>query len=103
MNRENAAAFLPLVQALADGKTIQYHHFVKGWIDSNNPSFDGARPEWYRIKPEPREWRGEVIARRYDGGGKLAEFTMRIRGSKSDLPRFGEILSLREILDEETP
>jgi len=59
MNRENAAAFLPLVQALAEGKTIQYNHDVKGWIDDPNPCFDQipcGSPSWWRIKPEPREW-----------------------------------------------
>ena len=56
MNKENASQFLPLVQALADGKTIQ----VLGcdgseWIDIREVKFSD-NPEAYRIKPEPREF-----------------------------------------------
>ena len=55
MNKHNAKDFLPLVQALADGKTIQFKH-ISGWADHESPSFDGQEPERFRIKPEPREW-----------------------------------------------
>lgn len=55
MNSSNAKQFLPLVQALADGKTLQY--FIDGkWNDMNSNGvigFDGP-PERYRIKPEPQ-------------------------------------------------
>lgn len=53
MNAQNANKYLPLVQALADGKTVQYHHSNGDWIDINESSFDG-NPAHYRIKPEPR-------------------------------------------------
>jgi len=55
MNKETAAEFLPLVQALADGKTIQVKHTLGIWKDFIAPSFS-CSPEDYRIKPEPREW-----------------------------------------------
>jgi hypothetical protein len=55
MNKHNAAQFLPLVQALADGKTIQLLHTVRGWEDGENIDFS-LPPESYRIKPEPREF-----------------------------------------------
>ena len=32
MNKDNAKEFLPLVQALADGKTIQFKNAEK-WVD----------------------------------------------------------------------
>jgi len=51
MNKENAHEYLPLVQALADGKTIQVLGKDGNWYDSpllNTP------PSRYRIKPEPR-------------------------------------------------
>ena len=58
MNKDNAAQYLPLVQAVADGKVIQHNPRVMvnaEWIDLHNPSFTEP-PENYRIKPEPREW-----------------------------------------------
>jgi hypothetical protein len=73
MNKENAHLFLPLVQALADGKTIQrklpHCKFVgtnpdgtsyledspEEWIDGGVGGFAfNNNPEFYRIKPEPR-------------------------------------------------
>lgn len=53
MNKENAKDYLPLVQALADGKTIQSIHNGE-WFDLPNPSFNGAA-NLYRIKPEPKK------------------------------------------------
>jgi len=58
MNKENAASFIPLVQALADGKTIQYNSILAPnpkWEDIAETGFI-AGPEYYRIKPEPRVW-----------------------------------------------
>jgi hypothetical protein len=55
MNKENAHLYLPLVQALADGKTIQVKH--NGiWNDCVRVDFN-AEPKYYRIKPEPRTWK----------------------------------------------
>jgi hypothetical protein len=56
MTATNAKDFLPLVQALADGKTIQ-NKTCDGWVDlpGNAIAFSNY-PESYRIKPEPREW-----------------------------------------------
>jgi hypothetical protein len=62
MNKENAHEFLPLVQALADGKTIQMRDVVSEeitlWYDLD-PSdiYFRADPEEYRTKPEPRTWK----------------------------------------------
>lgn len=54
MNKENAHEFLPLVQALADGKIIQYNSYGE-WYDIDEIEFcryDDS--SYYRIKPEPR-------------------------------------------------
>jgi hypothetical protein len=58
MNKENARLFLPLVQALADGKTIQ-HKMSKNWTDIDDHVVIGFydHPENYRIKPEPRTFK----------------------------------------------
>ena len=53
MNKENAHLYLPLIQALAEGKTIQFNHGEGfGWVDRERVQFDFP-PENYRIKPEP--------------------------------------------------
>lgn len=59
MNASNAKDYLPLVQALAEGRVIQAKYQVGmdafGWRDcEGNISFHGLA-ENYRIKPEPRE------------------------------------------------
>jgi hypothetical protein len=53
MNAQNAHEYLPLVQALADGKTIQVYDTLMGWVDREDFVF-GTEPSDYRIKPEPR-------------------------------------------------
>ncbi len=59
MNRTNVHEYLPLVQALVDGKTLQYSKKTTSgqeWSDYENDdefSFTSP-PESYRIKPEPR-------------------------------------------------
>ena len=54
MNKDNAKDYLPLVQALAEGKTIQYNSLDTGWMEPIDISFSRT-PENYRIKPEPLE------------------------------------------------
>jgi hypothetical protein len=69
MNKENAHLFLPIVQALIDGKQIQYKQGCKDisyWVDFEEDEEIGFYddPEDYRIKPEPRTW--EVWAHKND-------------------------------------
>jgi hypothetical protein len=64
MNKENALQFLPLIHALAEGKTIQVMGGM-GYMDVLNPSFNDAISA-YRIKPESRKsW--YRVARKEDG------------------------------------
>ena len=62
MTRQNAHLFLPLAQALADGKIIQVQHYdTKEWRDwgwgagaNSDFRFDESHPpDCYRIKPDP--------------------------------------------------
>ncbi len=59
MNKDNARDYLPLVQALADGKVIQglYHRSngERDWISIEGQVIFDAPASDYRIKPEPRE------------------------------------------------
>lgn len=55
MNKEDAHLYLPLVQALADGRTLQAKDIQGKWFDLDNIALGGGS-EHYRIKPEPRVW-----------------------------------------------
>jgi len=57
MNASNAKDYLPFVQALANGKTIQMSDVDEegGWTDMQYVKFD-EDPERYRIKPELKEF-----------------------------------------------
>ena len=74
MNQQNAKDFLPLIQALADGKTIQIKPLESEWEDIYR--IDVYYPTiYYRIKPEPRTFKivrskltGDIYsAETYDG------------------------------------
>jgi len=54
MDKLQAKTILPFVQALAEGKVIQYRDYGFGtWQDILEPTFIGHTKE-YRIKPEPK-------------------------------------------------
>ena len=58
MNKENAHEYLPLVQAIADGKTVQVIGKDGNWYDSPLLNTPTSR---YRIKPEPRTLKLYII------------------------------------------
>ena len=60
MNSQNAHQYLPLVQALADGKTLQIQN-SQGWIDLTDELNFVFDPEEYRIKPELRTFKLYII------------------------------------------
>jgi hypothetical protein len=99
MNKQNAHQYLPLVQALAEGKTIQIQ-MNAGWMDVSHDvdlRWD-LPPESYRIKPEPREWTGKIIDTRWSCKG-IGEFSICFRGDMGSIPELNEIIRIREILD----
>ena len=53
MTRKEARELLPLIQAYAEGKTIQRIDGKNEWIDLCIVNFDFS-PNKYRIKPEPK-------------------------------------------------
>lgn len=65
MNKKNAHLFLPLVQALTDGKTIQ--HAGANWEDIEELEFsEYDKPKDFRIKPEePRTF--TILRNKYSG------------------------------------
>lgn len=53
MTRKEAEELLPIIQAFAEGKTIQYKTCC-GWEDVNDSVSFVGQPFEYRIKSEPR-------------------------------------------------
>jgi hypothetical protein len=64
MNAQNAREYMPLVQALADGKTIQCNDRGE-WVDVDSLYTDLYGPDEYRIKPEPRTF--NLMIHKYTG------------------------------------
>ena len=57
MTREEAKQLLPIIQAFAEGKTIQVKVTDSGWYDWKNKTDElnfESGPQKYRIKPEPK-------------------------------------------------
>ena len=52
MTKEDIKKFMPLMQAMLEGKTIQRHLDDMGWVYTNK-IFVGDGVSLYRIKPEP--------------------------------------------------
>lgn len=50
MDRQQAKELMPIIQAFAEGKTIQAAG-GRGWYDVDNINFNSCK---YRIKPEPK-------------------------------------------------
>lgn len=53
MTREQAKAILPIMQAFAEGKAVEYLNDEKRWVECGNLSF-WDDPKYYRIKSEPK-------------------------------------------------
>ena len=53
MTREEAKRMLPIIQAYADGKTIEMLCCNDEWKKVDEPSFK-VDPKYYRIKPGPK-------------------------------------------------
>lgn len=52
MNQQNAREYMPIVQALANGLTIQCNDRGQ-WVDVDSLYTDVYGPDEYRIKPTP--------------------------------------------------
>lgn len=53
MNRSEAKKLLPIIQAFAEGKTIQVREDID-WCYLGNETDFNLSPKRYRIKPEPK-------------------------------------------------
>ena len=52
MTREEAKELLPIMQAFAEGKTIEYREHDGEWKEAHTPTWSSRL--FYRIKPEPK-------------------------------------------------
>lgn len=52
MTREEAKELLPIIQAWAEGKSIQYQTDSKSWSDITKDLYPCNHPSLYRIKPK---------------------------------------------------
>lgn len=88
MNKDTAKDYLPLVQALSEGKVIQIRNTTeREWVDLDTGEIAfSSGAEQYRIKPEPREvwvnhygdtapgamaWSNKQIAKNQAGDGAI--------------------------------
>lgn len=53
MNREHAKELLPIIQAFAEGKIVQFKNSFENWVDCDEIMFNWP-PKVYRIKPKPK-------------------------------------------------
>ena len=100
MNAENAKDYLPLVQALADGKIIQYKSNLHNqWVDTKN-SYLLDPASRYRVKPEPREWTASVVTPKVqEGHYSIKSIGSLVAYDRTDADDGYEIVRVREILD----
>lgn len=53
MDRKQAKELLPIIQAFAEGRTIELKNSYGKWVKRDLLAFDSS-PKNYRIKPEPK-------------------------------------------------
>jgi hypothetical protein len=60
MTRNRAKELLPIIQAFADGKTIEYSEDRNNWEIAHSPTW---KSRYYRTKPETklRPWKPEEV------------------------------------------
>lgn len=54
MNRQQAKELLPIIQAFAEGKIIQFKNAFGNWVDCCDGALFRYPPKDYRIKLEPK-------------------------------------------------
>ena len=104
MTKERAKELIPVIQAYAEGKTMQVRIAGDGdpWQDYTGecPNFENGNWEW-RIKPEPREFwlfLSGINATVLNGSIYDNETDARMRLANTSFPAPG-IIHVREVLD----
>ena len=91
MNRERAKELLPIIQAFADGKEIEFCNNNGPWeLFEECDNFTGHLCNAWRIKPEPREfWIADV----------QDEFRKVLMSGEKDLSAHHTYIKVREIIE----
>ena len=92
MQRTRAKELLPIIQAFAEGKTVQYINADSLWIDADDPLFIDSGTE-YRIKPEVVRYR-RALMKRYNEESPHIQVIQEMEGyaSPEDLEKFPSFL-----------
>lgn len=94
MNKENAHLYLPFVQALADGITIEQQHYGDGkWNSFTDYNFS-MPSENYRIKSEPRVFWTNIYRSGENGGNLYTDRNTAVNSSGFD----AETIKLIEVI-----
>ena len=90
MNKDNAHDYIPLLQALGDGKTIQYKRTDNEWEDLVSVDFNYSS-KYYRVKPEPRTFEMWL--------NKERQIMHPVKETESDCCEYGwERITVQEVL-----
>ena len=101
MDRERAKELLPIIQAFAEGKTIQRNDRImrddslNKWYDTDDITGKGE----YRIKPEPRTWYFNIYPNRGKAGSTQFVHITKESATKSADGDVIETVKVREVLD----
>ena len=98
MNKDNAKDYLPLVQALADGKTIQFLYSSGAWGCCEEINYARYSAERYRIKPESREIWVNIYG---DGELQAHGSEQKAKNSYCDVDGVRVAVKFREVMDDE--
>lgn len=90
MNRLRAKELLPIIQAYADGKDIQFKSSSGEWksCDNDEPGFNSA--DKYRIKPEQEV----IFVTRFSDSSEVV-----VHNSLGEAPAYGTIKKFIEVME----
>lgn len=97
MTRDQAKRLLPIIQAFADGKTIQAACYGDKWVDIKRFPISDLNVANYRIKPEPKyrpfkdseECWQEMLKHQPFGWVKAPHGYFAVTGARADKVCFG--------------
>lgn len=97
MKQSEAKDFLPLIQAWAEGKTLQVKCRISDkWMDVESNVTFAFDPSSYRIKPEPRTF----YAVEYKDGSVAYVHDTKEKRDAFNSNGVGKPITLREVLDD---
>ncbi|MGN0491852.1 hypothetical protein [Ruminococcus sp.] len=93
MNREESKELLPIIQAFAEGKAIEYSCDGEEWSETSTPTWNSDYV--YRIKPEPKYRPFKSQEECWDEMHKHPDFGWIMTKDKKELILIGRVFTLR--------